>query len=128
VFFTVSSETSNEIGMSSVLLDNVDELYLNSFCFGFRPNSINQLVPYFSRYLFRSSIFRNEIIKLAQGSTRFNMSKVQLLKLTVSLPCEEEQVKIANFLSALDDKIAHCQSELDGMERWKKGLLQQMFC
>lgn len=40
----------------------------------------------------------------------------------------EEQTKIANFLSALDDKIAHCQSELDGLEQWKKGLLQQMFC
>ncbi|MCZ8298248.1 MAG: restriction endonuclease subunit S [Flavobacterium sp.] len=40
----------------------------------------------------------------------------------------DEQTKIANFLSAIDDKIAHCQSELDGMERWKKGLLQQMFC
>jgi type I restriction enzyme S subunit len=40
----------------------------------------------------------------------------------------EEQTKIANFLSAIDDKIAHCQSELDGLVQWKKGLLQQMFC
>jgi type I restriction enzyme S subunit len=40
----------------------------------------------------------------------------------------EEQTKTADFLSAIDDKIAHCQSELDGLEQWKKGLLQQMFC
>lgn len=39
----------------------------------------------------------------------------------------DEQTKIANFLSSIDDKIAYCQSELDGLEQWKKGLLQQMF-
>lgn len=102
VFFTVSSETPNEIGMSSVLLDEIEELYLNSFCFGFRANSLSELNPYFSRYLFRSENFRNEIIKLAQGSTRYNMSKLQLLKIEILLPCIEEQTKIANFLSAIE--------------------------
>ena len=36
IFFTVSSETPEEVGMSSVLLDNVSNTYLNSFCFGYR--------------------------------------------------------------------------------------------
>ncbi|SHF07174.1 type I restriction enzyme, S subunit [Flavobacterium fontis] len=49
-------------------------------------------------------------------------------ELMIEVPCEEEQTKIANFLSAIDDKIAHCHSELDGLEQWKKGLLQQLFC
>lgn len=127
VFFTISSETPNEIGTASVLLDDIQELYLNSFCFGYRALNL-YLNPYFSRYLFRNELFRNQIIKLAQGSTRFNMSKVQLMKLTVKLPCIEEQTKIANFLSAIDDKINHCQSQLEKTEVWKKGLLQQMFC
>ncbi len=126
VFFTVSSETPNEIGTASVLLDDIQELYLNSFCFGYRASNL-YLSPYFSRYLFRNELFRNQIIKLAQGSTRFNMSKVQLMKLTVILPCIEEQTKIANFLSAIDDKINHCQSQIEKIEVWKKGLLQQMF-
>lgn len=127
VFFTVSSETPNEIGMSSVLLDEVAELYLNSFCFGFRANSLNDLSPYFSQYLFRSENFRNEIIKLAQGSTRYNMSKIQLMKIEIGLPCLKEQTLIANFLSAIDDKINHTQTEILKTEHWKKGLLQKMF-
>lgn len=127
VFFTVSSETPNEIGMASVLLDKIEELYLNSFCFGYRANSLETLSPYFSKYLFRSELFRNEIVKLAQGSTRFNMSKIQLMKLKVKLPCLEEQTKIANFLSAIDEKINHCQSQIANTELWKKGLLQGMF-
>lgn len=36
IFFTTSSEIPDEIGLSSVLLEQVDELYLNSFCFGYR--------------------------------------------------------------------------------------------
>ncbi|MCB8999642.1 MAG: restriction endonuclease subunit S [Bacteroidales bacterium] len=127
VFFTVSSETPDEIGTASVLLDHVDELYLNSFCFGYRPNSFEILSPFFARYLFRSEGFRNDIIKLAQGSTRYNMSKVQLMKLTISLPSGSEQTKISNFLSSLDDKINHCSTQIEKTEQWKKGLLQQMF-
>lgn len=40
---------------------------------------------------------------------------------------EAEQTKIANFLSAIDDKINHCGIQIEKMEAWKKGLLQQMF-
>lgn len=127
VFFTVSSETPNEIGTASVLLDNVDELYLNSFCFGYRPNSFEILNPNFARYLFRSEYFRNNIIKLAQGSTRYNMSKVQLMKLKVKLPDKQEQEKIAGFLSAIDDKIDNLQQQLEKMKSYKKGIMQGLF-
>ena len=127
VFFTVSSETPNEIGTASVLLDNVKEMYLNSFCFGYRANSLKVLVPEFSRYLFRSELFRSEIVKLAQGSTRYNMSKVSLMKLIVLLPQAEEQIKIANFLSAIDEKIELVSNQIQDTLEYKKGLLQQMF-
>lgn len=128
VFFTVSSETPNEIGTASVLLDEVKEMYLNSFCFGYRANSLNELVPEFSRYLFRNELFRNDIVKLAQGSTRYNMSKVSLMKINILLPCKEEQTKIANFLSAIDEKINLVTTQIEDTQEYKKGLLQQMFC
>lgn len=127
IFFTTSSETPNEIGTASVMLDEVDEVYLNSFCFGFRPNSLTELVPNFSRYLFRSELFRRKIIKLAQGSTRFNMSKIELMKLKVLLPKEKEQNKIAAFLTSLDDSIESIEAEICGSMKYKKGLLQKMF-
>jgi len=47
----------------------------------------------------------------------------------LSLPLSDrEQTKIANFLSAIDEKINHCSKHIERMEDWKKGLLQQMFC
>jgi type I restriction enzyme S subunit len=127
VFFTTSSETPLEIGYSSVLLENVEELYLNSFCFGYRINSFKELSPTFAQYLFRSPIFRKEVIKLGQGSTRYNMSKVELMKIEILLPSEKEQSKISAFLETIDEKIIRTTTQLQQTQQYKKGLLQNMF-
>lgn len=127
IFFTISSETPDEIGMSSVLLEDVKNVYLNSFCFGFRLNSFNEMIPEFARFLFRSKVVRNEIKKLAQGSTRYNMSKTELLKLEILLPSIKEQKEISAFLSSLYQKIQTEKAILEQLEMQKKYLLQQMF-
>ncbi|WP_082444879.1 restriction endonuclease subunit S [Chryseobacterium hispalense] len=126
-FFTISSETPDEIGMSSVLLENIDNVYLNSFCFGFRTYSFSELIPEFSQFFFRSSKFRNEIVKLAQGSTRYNMSKIEFLKLKVKLPFKDEQIKIAQFLSSISEKINIETELLAQYENQKKYLLKNLF-
>ena len=104
-FFTTSSEIPKEIGTASVLLDEIEELYLNSFCFGYRPDNLELIVPQFLQFLLRSEVFRRKIIPLAQGSTRYNMSKIELMKLKIDIPHNEEQQKIATYLSRIDTKI-----------------------
>ena len=52
----------------------------------------------------------------------------QIKNMNIMLPSLPEQQKIANFLSAIDEKISHCGAQIEKMEAWKKGLLQQMFC
>lgn len=127
VFFTTSSETPEEVGFCSVLLSHVKDVYLNSFCFGYRIKSFDVLEPIFARYLFKSPSFRRDVIKLAQGSTRYNISKTNFMKIIIQLPCIKEQTKIASFLTALDDKLSHTKAQLAAAKQYKQGLLQQMF-
>ncbi|MBP9583543.1 MAG: restriction endonuclease subunit S [Ignavibacterium sp.] len=47
--------------------------------------------------------------------------------LIVAVPSLPEQQKIATFLSSIDEKISHSSAQIEKMETWKKGLLQQMF-
>ncbi|MEL1249092.1 restriction endonuclease subunit S [Aurantiacibacter gilvus] len=127
ILLTTSSETPAEVGFASVVLDHPDQLFLNSFCFVLRPHSVDDLNPNFARYLFRSPGYRQLVYPLAQGSTRYNLSKSSFLKLRLSIPHPDEQRKIADLLLALDDKIDGVTKQIGAMQSFKKGLLQQMF-
>jgi type I restriction enzyme S subunit len=68
-------------------------------------------------------------MRLRVGSGLPNIQKKDLVAFLLLLPTSiEEQTKIANFLSAIDEKINQCQVQITNTEVWKKGLLQQMFC
>jgi type I restriction enzyme S subunit len=127
IFFTTSSETPSEVGFCSVLLSEVNDVYLNSFCFGYRVDSFEKLSPLFAQFLFHISDFREDVIKLAQGSTRYNISKISFMEIRIQLPCIHEQTKIANFLTVVDEKITATQTQLKAVKQYKQGLLQQMF-
>ena len=126
IFFTTSSETAEEVGMSSVLLEEVERLYLNSFCFGFRLNNFKVLLPQFAAFILRSSNIRKQISILGQGATRYNLSKNQLMKLILKLPTIAEQKKIAEVLTLSDQEIETLQKKLDCLKQEKKALMQQL--
>lgn len=50
-----------------------------------------------------------------------------MAKIRIKFPCLAEQTKIANFLTELDEKISHNQTQLNALKRYKQGLLQQLF-
>lgn len=56
-----------------------------------------------------------------------SLSKSTILKISNFFPCLEEQQKIADFLSSIDNKIEKISSKLEELKEFKKGLLQQMF-
>lgn len=126
IFFTTSSETPHEVGMVSVLLDTLDETYLNSFCFGFRLNDFKYLLPSFAQFYLRSEKIRKDISSLAQGVTRYNLSSTRLMKIKLNLPSVREQQKIATVLSTTDREIENIKQELNCLKQEKKALMQQL--
>ena len=109
VLFTTSSETPEEVGMSSVWLGHTPNIYLNSFCFGFRPNQ--KIDPYFLGYSLRAPYMRDKIKILAQGISRYNISKNKVMELEISLPNNEEQSLLGIFLRNIDLGITLHQQE-----------------
>lgn len=125
VFFTTSSETPEEVGMSSVWLGETDNTYLNSFCFGYRPTV--QIDPYFMAYMLRSNAIREKLIYLAQGISRYNISKNGVMQISVPLPDLSEQKRLGEFFRHLDDLIALERRKHQKLLNVKQSLLERMF-
>ena len=103
VFFTTSSETPEEVGMSCVMPENADNIYLNSFCFGYRPTvefDLNYLA-----YVLRAESFRKNMTFLAQGISRYNISKNKVMEIKISVPSLDEQNLVGAYFSNLDHLI-----------------------
>ncbi|MDD1359534.1 restriction endonuclease subunit S [Metamycoplasma hyosynoviae] len=128
IFFTTSSETPDEVGMSSVWLSGLKNIYLNSFCFGYRLNFLENYDLNYLAYNFRSNSFRNHMILLAQGISRFNISKTRAMDIKISIPTLKEQQKIGNFFKNLDKIIDLHQCKCEKLQTIKKSLLGKMFC
>ena len=125
VFFTTSSETPEEVGMSSVLKEKCGVTYLNSFCFGFRP-TVKFDLDYLA-YMLRSESVRSQITLLAQGISRFNISKTKMMDTYIQVPSIDEQIAIGKYFLQLDNLITLHQRKVDKLQQVKKAYLCEMF-
>lgn len=127
VLFTTSSETPDEVAMSSMfLIEEASKYFLNSFSFGYRFNQLDSVDPQYYGYYFRGEYFRRLTFKLAQGSTRYNISKNKLIEEYIHVPPLKEQQKIAEILSTVDEQIDQTDQLIEKTTELKKGLMQKL--
>ena len=83
----------------------------------------------FFRYIFIQKDFLAELQLCSPGGAGRNrvLSKKDFLEISILKPSVQEQAKIAEFLTAIDERIDHTTAQLTHTKQWKKGLLQQMF-
>ena len=126
VLFTTSSETPEDVGLSSVWMGTEDNVYLNSFCFGYRPQKgIFDL--YYLAFVLRSFSVRREFMLLAQGISRFNISKTKVMDMAIHVPSLPEQEAIGSFFQDLDKAIAKQEEKVNQLKESKQTLLRKMF-
>ena len=83
----------------------------------------NTIEPVFISYLLNFE--KNKIIRLVTGTTVKHIYIKDIKTIDLLIPSSiEEQTKIANFLTAIDEKITHNHIPLDIVNQ---GLLQQLF-
>lgn len=128
ILITGSSETPADAGMSSVVLFNPQEkMYLNSFCFGFRLNDMNEALPSYIGHLLRSTSIRAAISKTAFGVTRFNVNRMRFADIEIPLPplnIQKEIVSILDsFTSLIDKMIQEVEMRKKQMEYYREKLM-----
>jgi len=124
ILFNRTSETQEEIGLTSVYLDD-KEVVFGGFVIRARP--INNLINcYFSKYAFSSVIVRNQIIKKGQGAVRANIGQSDLKEVYISLPPLPEQKAIAQTLTDMDAEIEALEKKRDKYKAIKQGMMQEL--
>ena len=123
--FTISSEVPEEIAISAVWQSTRENVYLNSFCFGVRPYRSCDSV-YFA-YALRSPSVRVSFMLLAQGISRYNISKLRALDVLLPWPSEDEQNNVGSFFARADRLIALHQRQLEKLQQLKSAFLTKMF-
>lgn len=101
VFFTRTSETQEEIGKTSVLLDEVKDGVFSGFVLRARPIT-KLLLPEYCTYCFESTTFRRDIVRYSTYTTRALTNGSALSKLKIPVPSLEIQSRIVQVLDNFD--------------------------
>ena len=126
ILFTQSSETLEEVGLSSVWLHKASP-FLNSFCFGFHFKEKGIINPRFIAYGLRTSYMREQIIREGQGATRYNLSSNRLKPIKLVYPSYQEQSKVASLMSCIEKRIEKQQELICTLKKYKRGALKAVF-
>ena len=127
VFLTRTSETQEELGMSSVALKDYPEATFNGFTKRLRPKGIIEVYPEYAGYYFRSPRFRATVTSMSSMTTRASLNNDMLAALTINLPFPKEQAAIGNILKSLDDKIDLLHRQNATLEAMAETIFRQWF-
>ena len=124
VLFNRTSETFEEIAMSSVYLDK-KEIIFGGFVIRGRQKT-NILMPEYSAYCFQAHTVRRELIRRGQGAVRANIGQKDLSKIPIVIPPVNEQRAIASLLEKWDTAIEKTEAMIEAKEKRFKWLLKKL--
>ncbi len=125
VFFTRTSETPEEVGLSSVLLDEIEDCVFSGFVLRGRPKN-DWLYPEYCRYCFSTKDVRAEIIKNCTYTTRALTNGRVLSAIEIPLPQKDEQIAIAETLATFENYIANLSELIEKKKDIRDGALEDL--
>ena len=124
ILFQRSSETLEDVGQANVYLDSKPAIFGG---FVIRGKSKGNYNPLFFRYLLASPTARKRIIVKGAGAQHFNIGQDGLSKVSLDIPCMQEQKKIGELLQCIDARIATQNKIIDKLQSLIKGISNKIF-
>jgi len=125
VFFTRTSETAAEVGMASVMLEDLADTVFSGFILRARPKS-DSLEDQFKKYCFSTRAVRKQITSQSTETTRALTNGRYLSSVTIARPPKSEQRAIAGALSDVDALIGALDAALTKKRNLKKAAMQHL--
>ncbi|MGR3610127.1 MAG: restriction endonuclease subunit S [Sulfitobacter sp.] len=113
------------LGKPLLLTKSDGEVLLNQRIVKVTPK--NRVEKKFLHYFFSTEIYHSKIKATATGSTVRHSSNKVISSMELLFPSKEEQIKISECLSSLDEFITAEAQKLDALKDHKQGLMQQLF-
>ena len=126
VFITRTSETMDELGMSSVALKDYPNATYNGFTKRLRPIT-DEIIPEYIGYYLRSKKFRGKFMAFSSMTTRASLANDDLLSMEVEVPEKTTQKRIATILSRYDSLIENYQKQIKLLEEAAQRLYKEWF-
>lgn len=105
---------------------DLDKVIVSSLYVCFKTTDI--VNDYFLIHFFTSKEFNRSVLKSVEGGVREYLFYDNFSNIEIELPTYDEQTKIADFLTVIDDRIDRIEKIIELTNKYKKGLLQKMFC
>ena len=121
LLFQRSSETLEDVGRANVYMDNRTAIYGG---FVIRGRKIGNYDPLFFKYLLATPLARKRTCRMGAGAQHFNIGQEGLSKISLYFPSIEEQRKIAEFLSLIDERIATQNKIIEDLKKLKSAIIE----
>ena len=123
LLFQRSSETLEDVGRANVYMDNRTAIYGG---FVIRGRKIGNYDPLFFKYLLATPLARKRTCRMGAGAQHFNIGQEGLSKISLYFPSIEEQRKIAEFLSLIDERIATQNKIIEDLKKLKSAISERL--
>lgn len=125
VFFTRTSETPDEVGLSAVLLEDIPDCVFSGFVLRGRPKN-DWLIGEYCKYCFSAKHIRDEIVRNCTYTTRALTNGKVLSAINIPVPSKLEQEGIADILSSFEQYIADLVELIEKKRGIRDGALDEL--
>lgn len=117
---------SGHVGECAVVTQDYDNANCHALII-LSPDHNEKVNSHFVVYYFYSHYGKKRISEIKTGNTIEHVLASEIKEVNLNFPTPKEQTKIAEFLSAVDDKISQLSRQLELLNQYKKGVMQKIF-